>query len=50
MRKGVISITNPGFNIIKFSSPDNAVHFYAMIDLKINDNFNYQHDFLDKIN
>jgi len=46
----LIAITNPAFNLIKFSSPDNAVHFYGMIDLKIKDNFDYQRDFLDKIN
>ena len=46
----LIAITNPAFNLIKFSSPDNAVHFYGMIDLKIKDNFDYQVDFLDKIN
>jgi hypothetical protein len=46
----LISITNSAFNLIKFSSPDNAVHFYGMIDLKIKDNFDYQVDFLDKIN
>ena len=46
----LIAITNPAFNLIKFSSPDNAVHFYGMIDLKIKDNFDYQIDFLDKIN
>ena len=46
----LISITNPNFNVIKFSSPDNSVEFYGMIDLKIKDNFNYQDDFLNKIN
>jgi len=46
----LMSITNPAFNLIKFSSPDNSVDFYAMIDLKINDHFDYQRDFLDKIN
>lgn len=41
----IISFTNPAYNVIEFVDPDN-VKFFALIDLKIIDNFTYQEKFL----
>jgi len=37
----LLSIINPGFNIIRFSTEDNNIKYIGMIPLKIKDNFNY---------
>jgi len=47
----LISITNPSFNLIRFRINQNRnCHFYCMIDLGIQDNYDYEHDFADKLN
>lgn len=47
----LISITNPSFNLIRFCVNQNRnCHFYCMIDLGIKDNYDYEQDFIDKLN
>ena len=40
----LIAITNPEFNVIRFSNKDEI--FYALIKLNIEDNFDYYRDFI----
>jgi hypothetical protein len=40
----LIAITNPEFNVIRFSNKDEK--FYALIKLNIEDNFDYYRDFI----
>ena len=42
----IVAMTNPNFDLIKFT--DNNIVFYALIELGINDNFNYIEDFAKK--
>ena len=37
----LLSIINPGFNIIRFSTEDNNIKYFGMIQLKIKDGFNF---------
>ena len=46
----LISITHPKFNIIRFTDNDSSYYYYCMIEIGIKNNFEYQRDFLDKIN
>ena len=44
----LIAITNPDFNVIRFSNKDEK--FYALIKLNIEDNFDYYRDFINHFN
>jgi hypothetical protein len=44
----IIAITNPEFNVIRFSNKDEK--FYALIKLNIEDNFDYYRDFINHFN
>jgi hypothetical protein len=44
----LIAITNPEFNVIRFSNKDEK--FYALIKLNIEDNFDYYRDFINHFN
>lgn len=43
----IVAMTNPGFDLIKFVDDNNSV-LYTLIDLDINDNFNYIEHFVKK--
>jgi hypothetical protein len=46
----LVSITNPNFNVIRFQLNNGIEYnFYCMINIGIKDNFDYQHDFLDRL-
>lgn len=36
----LIAILNPAFNLVSFSTPDDSMYIYALVNLKIKDNFN----------
>lgn len=42
----IVAMTNPSFDLIKFT--DNNIVLYTLIELGINDNFNYIEDFAKK--